>query len=102
MARNPHTELSRRERQIMDIIYRLGQATAQEVLDNLEDPPSYSAVRAHLRVLVEKKHIRHKYDGPRYLYLPTVSRDKARRSVEAMCEKLLANTVIENYTIDLD
>lgn len=80
MAADPHWRLSRRERQVMEIIYRLGQASAQEVLDNLEDPPSYSAVRAHLRILEEKKHLRHRQDGPRYVYLPTVSRERARRS----------------------
>lgn len=80
MGREPGAELSRRERQIMDVIYRHGQATAQEVLDHLPDPPSYSAVRTLLRVLEEKGHVRHRQDGPRYVYLPIVSRDKARES----------------------
>jgi predicted transcriptional regulator len=80
MAANPHDKLSRRERQIMDIIYRLGQATVNEVLENLEEPPSYSAVRAHLRILEEKKLLRHTQDGPRYVYAPLVSREKARAS----------------------
>lgn len=80
MAKKPHTELSRRERQIMDIVYRLGQATAQEVRENLEDPPSYSAVRALLRVLENKGRLRHYQAGPRYVFLPTVPRGKARRS----------------------
>ena len=74
------TQLSRRERQIMDVVYRLGQATAAEVLAELPDPPSYSAVRAMLRLLEEKGHVRHEQDGPRYVYLPTVNRDKARKS----------------------
>ena len=74
------SSLSRRERQIMDAIYRRGQATAAEVLEDLPDPPSYSAVRAMLRVLEEKGHLRHEQDGPRYVFLPTVPRDKARRS----------------------
>jgi predicted transcriptional regulator len=73
--------LSKRERQIMDIIYQRGQATAAEVMDGLSDPPSYSAVRALLRVLEEKGHVRHKQDGPRYVFSPTVSRDRARQSV---------------------
>lgn len=64
----------------MDVIYRLGQATAQEVVDNLNDPPSYSAVRGLLRILEEKGHVRHRQDGPRYVYQPTVSREKARES----------------------
>jgi predicted transcriptional regulator len=72
--------LSRRERQIMDVIYRLGRATAAEVRAQLPDPPGYSAVRALLRVLEEKGHLRHEADGPRYVFLPTISRERARRS----------------------
>jgi predicted transcriptional regulator len=72
--------LSRRERQIMDVVYRRGQATAAEVLEDLPDPPSYSAVRAMLRVLDEKGHLRHEQQGPRYVFLPTVPREQARRS----------------------
>lgn len=72
--------LSRRERQIMDVIYRHGQATAAEVLENLPDPPSYSAVRAMLRVLEEKGHLKHRQEGPRYIYVPRVSRERAKRS----------------------
>ncbi len=75
-----HATLSRRERQIMDIIYQRGKATAAEVMEGLPDPPSYSAVRALLRVLEEKRHVRHKQDGPRYVFYPTVSRDRARES----------------------
>jgi predicted transcriptional regulator len=74
------TQLSRRERQIMDVIYRHGRVTAAEVLAELPDPPGYSAVRAMLRLLEDKGHVRHEQDGPRYVYLPTVTRDKARRS----------------------
>ena len=74
------THLSRRERQMMDIIYQHEQATAAAVLDALPDPPSYSAVRALLRVLEEKGHLRHERRGPRYVYRPTVAREKARRS----------------------
>jgi len=74
------TGLSRRERQIMDVIYRRGRATAAEVLDDLPDPPSYSAVRAMLRLLEEKGHVRHEQDGPRYVFLPIVARDRARQS----------------------
>jgi BlaI family penicillinase repressor len=72
--------LSRRERQIMDIVYAHGQATAAEVTAALADAPSYSAVRALLRILEQKGHLRHQQDGPRYVFLPTVSRDRARRS----------------------
>ncbi|MHB1556965.1 MAG: BlaI/MecI/CopY family transcriptional regulator [Isosphaeraceae bacterium] len=72
--------LSRRERQIMDVVYRRGRATAAEVLEEMPDPPSYSAVRAMLRVLEEKGELRHEQDGPRYVFLPTVPREQARRS----------------------
>lgn len=71
--------LSRRERQIMDVLYRDRQATAAEVLAALPDPPSYSAVRALLRILETKGHVRHVADGTRYVYLPTVARDRAGR-----------------------
>ncbi|UCH26629.1 MAG: BlaI/MecI/CopY family transcriptional regulator [Trueperaceae bacterium] len=74
------TRLSRRERQLMNIIYQLGQATVKEVLEQLADPPSYSAVRATLRLLEEKGFLRHLQDGARYVYLPTVTRDKARKT----------------------
>jgi predicted transcriptional regulator len=74
------SQLSRRERQIIDVLYRLGDATAQEVLDQLPDPPSYSAVRALLRILEEKGHAKHRRDGQRYVYTPTVSRERARVS----------------------
>jgi predicted transcriptional regulator len=80
MAKQPHEKLSRRERQIMDILYQRGQAAAAEVLEELPDPPSYSAVRAMLRILEEKGHLKHKQQGNRYIYLPTVPRDRARRS----------------------
>lgn len=80
MVKIPHIHLSRRERQIMDVIYQLGQATAAEVMERLPDPPSYSAVRAMLRLLEEKGHLQHKQDGPRYIFKPTLAHDKARRS----------------------
>jgi len=73
-------QLSRRERQIMDVVYRLGKATVSDVLDRLPDPPSYSAVRALMRILEEKGHLSHEQDGPRYVYLPTVPRDAAQAS----------------------
>ena len=75
-----HRDLSRRERQILDILYKNGRATAAEVQAALPEPPSYSAVRALLRILEEKGHVRHEQDGPRYVYLPTVARDNAKRS----------------------
>jgi len=72
--------LSRRERQIMDILYKLERASVGEVLAELSDRPSYSTVRAQLRVLEEKGHVRHEEHGLRYVYVPAVSRDIARRS----------------------
>ena len=72
--------LSRRERQIMDILYQRGKASASEVREAMEDAPSYSAVRAMLRVLEEKGHVRHQAEGLKYVYVPTVARDKAKRS----------------------
>jgi predicted transcriptional regulator len=80
MTTHRHHELSRRERQIVDILYAQGRGTAAEVQAQLPDPPSYSAVRAMLRILEEKGHVRHEQDGPRYVYLPTVARESAKRS----------------------
>ena len=80
MRKPPPENLSRREREMMNIIYEAGRATAAEVREAMASPPSYSAVRATLRVLIEKGHLSHKQDGPRYIYLPTVNRDQARRS----------------------
>jgi predicted transcriptional regulator len=80
MSRSSHTSFSRRERQIMDVVYRQGQATAADVRKELPDPPGYSAVRAMLRVLEEKGYLRHEQQGPRYVFLPTLSLEKARRS----------------------
>ncbi|CAN5625602.1 MAG: BlaI/MecI/CopY family transcriptional regulator [Gemmatimonadetes bacterium] len=80
VPRFPDSTLSRRERQIMDIIYRRGRATAAEVLDDLPDPPTNDAVRAALRLLEAKGHVQHEQDGPRYVYLPTVPREAARQS----------------------
>jgi predicted transcriptional regulator len=76
----PLPSLSRRERQIMDVVYRLGKVSVSEVLERLPDPPSYSAVRALMRILEEKGHLKHEQEGPRYLYLPTVPPDAAQLS----------------------
>jgi predicted transcriptional regulator len=81
MADFPHdVELGRRERQIMDAVYRLGGASAAEVLEQLPDPPSYSAVRAMLRLLEEKGYLQHEEDGPRYVYRTVIPRETASRS----------------------
>ena len=73
-------DLSRRERQIMDVIFERGQATAADVAEAIPDPPSYSAVRALLRILEEKGYLRHEQQGLRYVFIPTTRRDSARRS----------------------
>lgn len=70
--------LSRRERQCLDVLFQRGGATVTEVMEALADPPSYSAVRATLNVLVEKGHAQHRQDGPRYVYLPTIPAETAR------------------------
>lgn len=73
--------LSRREREVMDIVHELGDATAARIQDRMAEPPSYSAVRSVLRILVEKGHLVSEYDGPRLVYSPTVPVQRARRSV---------------------
>jgi BlaI family penicillinase repressor len=88
--------LSRRERQIMDIVYELKEATAQHVMERLPDAPGYSAVRALLRVLENKGHLDHRQEGPRYVYLPRLSKDKARRSEL----RHLLKTFFDNSTED--
>src|ERR1035438_7656141 len=80
MLEKQQNGLSRRERQIMDILYRLGKASAAEVREAMPDAPSYSAVRAMLRVLEEKGTIRHQEEGLKYVFTPVVARDKAKRS----------------------
>ena len=80
MTKPSPATLTRREREIMDILYRRGRATAAEVLEDMADPPTYSAVRALLRILEDEGHIRHVQDGPRYVYLPAVVRSDARKS----------------------
>ncbi len=82
MTKRPPTEdLSRRERQVMEILHRRGESTVTEIMQALPDPPTYSAVRSILRILGEKKLIAHKEDGPRYVYFPAKPTDKARDDV---------------------
>lgn len=92
-----HKNLSRRERQIMDIIYELDEATVTQVLEKIPNPPSYSTVRALLRVLEEKKHLSHKQEGPRYIFSPTLSREKARQNAL----KHLMKTFFDGSTEDV-
>lgn len=94
MTAKTHIHLSRRERQIMDIIHERGQATAAEVMELLPAPPSYSAVRALLRLMEEKGYLRHETDGTKYVFLPTLAREKARKSAL----KQMLQTFFENST----
>jgi BlaI family transcriptional regulator, penicillinase repressor len=94
MAKPPHLNLTRRERQIMDILYRRGRATAGEVMADLTGNPSYSTVRAQLRVLEDKEHVRHEEVGLRYVYSPTVPRHEVRQSAL----KHLVDTFFEGST----
>jgi predicted transcriptional regulator len=80
MSHSPHHTLTRRERQIMDILYRRGRATAGEVMEDLSGDPNYSTVRTQLRVLEEKGHVTHEEEGLRYVYTPAVPRTSARKS----------------------
>ncbi len=79
-TRSPHSALTRRERQIMDILYRRSKATANDVMAELSGDPSYSTVRTQLRVLEAKGHVRHEEEGLRYIYSPAVPRHAVRRS----------------------
>ncbi len=88
--------LTRREREIMDVLHRRGRATAQEVLDDLAEPPSYSAVRTFLRLLEERGHVRHVQEGPRYVYMPTVERRDAQRSALAHLVDTFFDGPVEN------
>src|SRR5262249_23107734 len=87
-------DLSRRERQIMEIVYRDERVTAGELCERIPDPPSYSAVRALLRILEGKGHLRHQHEGTRYVYLPTMPKETARRSAL----KSLVETFFEGST----
>jgi predicted transcriptional regulator len=80
MTKPSTATFTRREREIMDILYRRERATAAEVLEDMTNAPTYSAVRALLRILEDEGHIKHVQDGPRYIYLPAVARNDARKS----------------------
>ena len=103
MIKDGHRNLSRRERQIMDILYQRGRASAQEILDAMPDPPTYSAVRAKLRVLEEKGHIRHEEESLHYVYLPVVGRESARKSaLRHMVTTFFSGSVEETVAALLD
>lgn len=95
MNENAPIQLGRRERQIVEALYRLGKASVAEVLANLPDPPSYSAVRGMLNLLEDKGHVRHRRIGIRYVYLPVVAPGKARQSAL----KHLVSTFFEGSTL---
>jgi predicted transcriptional regulator len=102
-AAKPHQQLSRRERQIMDVLFRLGRATASEVRDGMPDAPSYSAVRAHLRTLEDKGHVVHEAEELRYVYIPTMRPDQARRSaVTHLVDTFFAGSVAQAVSALLD
>src|SRR6185312_475779 len=99
MTKPSSTTLTRREREIMDILYRRGRATAAEVLEDMTNAPTYSAARALLRILEDEGHIKHVQDGPRYVYLPAVARTDARKSalshvVETFFDGSVEETVV--------
>jgi BlaI family transcriptional regulator, penicillinase repressor len=103
MAKHSDRNLSRRERQMMDILYQRGRATAQEIMDAMPDPPTYSAVRAKLRVLEEKGHVRHEEESLRYVYLPVVARESARKSaLKHMVTTFFAGSVQDTVAALLD
>ncbi|MBN2293447.1 MAG: BlaI/MecI/CopY family transcriptional regulator [Pirellulales bacterium] len=103
MGQSSLSALSRRERQIMDIIYSHGHATAAEIHERLPDPPSYSTVRTLLRVLEEKEFLIHKNDGPRYVYYPCISAEKAKRSaLEQLLRTFFNNSAASAMSALLD
>ncbi|MGO8753143.1 MAG: BlaI/MecI/CopY family transcriptional regulator [Thermoguttaceae bacterium] len=103
MAQSPLSAMSRRERQIMEIIYCRGRATAGEIHRELPDRPSYSTVRTLLKVLEEKGHLTHESDGPRYVYSPCVSAEKAKRSaIEQLLRTFFNNSAASAMAALLD
>jgi predicted transcriptional regulator len=93
---NPYAELGRRERQIMDVLFRMDEATASDVRGALSDAPSYSAVRGMLRLLEEKGYVTHEWKGPRYVYRPTSSRDQLQRSAARHMLETFFNNSMES------
>jgi predicted transcriptional regulator len=103
MAQSSMSALSRRERQIIEIIYRHGRATAGEIHRELPDRPSYSTVRTLLRVMEEKGYLAHESDGPRYVYFPCISMEKAKRSaIEQLLRTFFNNSAANAMTALLD
>jgi predicted transcriptional regulator len=87
-------KFSRREREIMEALYKLGEATAAQILDEIPDPPTNTAIRTHLTILERKGHIRHRSDGTRYVYQPLVAREQmGRRAVESLLKTFYGNSI---------
>jgi predicted transcriptional regulator len=85
---------SRREREIMDALYKLGSATAAQILAQISDPPTYTAIRSHLTILEKKGHVRHASDGTRYIYEPLVAREQmGRRAIDSLLKTFFDNSV---------
>ena len=104
MAKNlAAAHLSRREREVLDALYRAGRATCAEVQKTMTDPPSYSAVRTFLRILEEKELVRHEHDGARYVYIPTVEKARASRSaLRHVLDTFFAGSVTQAIAALLD
>jgi len=95
----PTPELTRRERQVMNILHRRGPSTVTEIMDELPDPPTYSAVRSILRILGEKDVVRYKEDGPRYVYLPAESTERSQETaVQHMVDTYFAGSTEQAVT----
>ncbi len=94
--RNSLTDLGRRERQIMDVLFRRGRATAAEVLEELPDPPSYSSVRGMLRLLEDKGYVAHDWDGPRHVFRPTADTRQVQRSAAKHLLQTFFNNSMES------
>ena len=101
MRKDPHADLSRRERQIMDAVYRRGEATAAEITADLPNPPTSTAVRTMLRILEDKGRLTHALDGLRFVYRATLDRDKARESVVSHVVKTFFNGSAEQMMATL-
>lgn len=85
---------SRREREIMDALYKLGKASAAQILEQIPNPPTYTAIRTHLTILEKKGHVRHKSDGPRYVYEPLVAREQmGKRAIDTLLKTFYGNSV---------
>jgi predicted transcriptional regulator len=94
-SRSAHKDgYSRREREIMDVLYRLGKASAAEIREQIADPPTYTAIRTHLSILEKKGHVRHASDGTRYIYEPLVGREQmGRRAMDSVLQTFFDNSV---------